>query len=75
MILLVDSGSTKADWTAVDNNGGTLFSTATLGLNPSVLSGDEIIERISTNESISTNKKNIELVKNFYRYRFKVFDK
>ncbi|WP_264558655.1 N-acetylglucosamine kinase [Flavobacterium sp. N2270] len=62
MILLVDSGSTKADWTAVDNNGGTLFATATLGLNPSVLSGDEIIERISTNESISTNKKNIEKV-------------
>jgi len=38
MILVVDSGSTKTDWIAVDENGKTLFATQTLGLNPQVLS-------------------------------------
>ena len=38
MILVVDSGSTKTDWIAVDANGETIFSTQTLGLNPQVLS-------------------------------------
>ena len=62
MKLLVDSGSTKADWTVVDNNGIILFSTATLGLNPSVLTADEIIGRLNSNESIVTNKNNVETV-------------
>jgi len=38
MILVVDSGSTKTDWIAVDSKGKTLFATQTLGLNPQVLS-------------------------------------
>ena len=37
MILVVDSGSTKTDWIAVDENGKTLFATQTLGLHPQVL--------------------------------------
>ena len=42
MKLLVDSGSTKADWIAIDDNGKVLFTTQTLGLNPEVLTKDEI---------------------------------
>ena len=38
MKLIVDSGSTKTDWIAIDNNGKKLFETQTLGLNPQVLS-------------------------------------
>ncbi|MGA1546944.1 MAG: N-acetylglucosamine kinase, partial [Flavobacteriaceae bacterium] len=44
MILVVDSGSTKTDWFAVDANGNILFSTQTLGLNPQVLSSDILRE-------------------------------
>ena len=32
MKLLVDSGSTKADWIAIDANGKVLFTTQSLGL-------------------------------------------
>jgi len=38
MILVVDSGSTKTDWIALDDEANVLFSTQTLGLNPQVLS-------------------------------------
>ena len=37
MRLIVDSGSTKTDWIAIDENGSILFETFTLGLNPQVL--------------------------------------
>lgn len=59
MKLLVDSGSTKADWIAVDNKGSVLFTTATLGLNPEVLTDIEIIERLNAAEQISTHKNKI----------------
>jgi len=62
MKLLVDSGSTKADWIAVDDNGSVLFTTATLGLNPEVLTDIEIIERLNTAEQISTHKDKINNV-------------
>ena len=35
MYLIVDSGSTKTDWFAVDQSGEVLFSTQTLGLKSS----------------------------------------
>jgi len=38
MKLIVDSGSTKADWIALDPAGKILFTSQTLGLNPEVLS-------------------------------------
>ena len=49
MILIVDSGSTKTDWIALDNNGNELFSTQTLGLNPQMLSNEILNERIKNN--------------------------
>lgn len=57
MKLLVDSGSTKADWIAIDNNGKVLFTTQTLGLNPEVLNNNEVIERLNDKFDISHNKK------------------
>ncbi|MDP2162068.1 MAG: N-acetylglucosamine kinase [Flavobacterium sp.] len=57
MKLLVDSGSTKADWIAIDDQGKVLFTTQSLGLNPEVLSKEEIIERLNDKFDISHNKK------------------
>ncbi len=59
MKLLVDSGSTKADWISIDNQGQVLFTTQTLGLNPEVLNMEEIVSRINSNSDISDNKKNV----------------
>lgn len=56
MKLLVDSGSTKADWIAIDDNGKVLFTTQTLGLNPEVLNKEEVIERLEDKFDISHNK-------------------
>jgi N-acetylglucosamine kinase-like BadF-type ATPase len=56
MKLLVDSGSTKADWIAIDENGKVLFTTQTLGLNPEVLGKEEIISRLDDKFDISHNK-------------------
>ena len=49
MRLIVDSGSTKTDWIAIDNSGNILFETQTLGLNPQVLSEAIVEERIINN--------------------------
>ena len=56
MKLLVDSGSTKADWIAIDDNGKVLFTTQTLGLNPEVLEKNQIIHRLEEKFDISHNK-------------------
>jgi len=43
MVLIVDSGSTKCDWIAVDNNGKQLFDKIrTPGLNPAILTEKEL---------------------------------
>ncbi|MES2573883.1 MAG: N-acetylglucosamine kinase [Bacteroidota bacterium] len=56
MRLLVDSGSTKADWIAIDDDGKILFTTQTLGLNPEILDGDAIVERLNDRFDILQNK-------------------
>jgi N-acetylglucosamine kinase-like BadF-type ATPase len=58
MRLLVDSGSTKADWIAINEEGKILFTTQTLGLNPEILNGEEIIERLNDRFDILHNKNN-----------------
>lgn len=60
MKLLVDSGSTKADWIAIDDNGKVLFTTQTLGLNPEVLDKEEITSRLDDKFDISHNKNKAE---------------
>jgi N-acetylglucosamine kinase-like BadF-type ATPase len=59
MKLLVDSGSTKADWISIDDNGKVLFTTQSLGLNPEVLDKAEIIARLEDKFDISHNKNNV----------------
>jgi N-acetylglucosamine kinase-like BadF-type ATPase len=56
MRLLVDSGSTKADWIAIDEDGKIVFTTRTLGLNPEILDEDEIVERLNDKFDILQNK-------------------
>jgi hypothetical protein len=43
MRLLVDSGSTKADWIAIDDDGKVLFTTQTLGLKPEILKTNRLL--------------------------------
>ena len=57
MILVVDSGSTKTDWIALDEMGSEVFSTQTLGLNPQMLSNEILNERIKNNFDIYKNRK------------------
>ncbi|MDR6967146.1 N-acetylglucosamine kinase-like BadF-type ATPase [Flavobacterium arsenatis] len=59
MKLLVDSGSTKADWISIDESGKVLFTTQTLGLNPEVLGKDEVVSRLNDKFDIFHNKKSV----------------
>jgi N-acetylglucosamine kinase-like BadF-type ATPase len=59
MKLLVDSGSTKADWISIDGNAKVLFTTQTLGLNPEVLGKDQILTRLDDKFDISHNRKSV----------------
>jgi N-acetylglucosamine kinase-like BadF-type ATPase len=56
MKLIVDSGSTKADWIAIDDSGKILFTTQTLGLNPEILDEEQIVERLNDRFDILQNK-------------------
>ncbi len=46
MILIADGGSTKADWIALDEHKEEAFRVRTLGLNPAVVSEEELHNRI-----------------------------
>lgn len=59
MKLLVDSGSTKADWISIDETGKVLFTTQTLGLNPEVLNKEGIISRLNDRFDILHNKNKV----------------
>ena len=59
MILVVDSGSSKTDWIAINKKGNTIFSTQTLGLNPQVLSSVILKERILNNFELSKNRNEV----------------
>ena len=56
MILITDSGSTKCDWIALDASGNEIFRTRTKGLNPAILSLEELQHRIVSNDVLSTHK-------------------
>lgn len=59
MILIVDSGATKADWIALDEEGNQLFLTQTLGLSPEVLTKAVIEDRLANNFELSKNKHKV----------------
>ena len=60
MILITDSGATKADWIALDGKGEEVFLTQTLGLSPEVLSKEVIEERLANNFELARNAGKIE---------------
>ena len=62
MRLIVDSGSTKTDWIAIDDSGSIIFETFTLGLNPQVLTEYIIEERIINNYDLYQNRKKINKI-------------
>lgn len=59
MILIVDSGATKADWIALDDDGNKLFMTQTLGLSPEVLTKEIIDERLANNFELYRHRKDV----------------
>ncbi|QLG46666.1 N-acetylglucosamine kinase [Costertonia aggregata] len=59
MILIVDSGATKADWIALDEKGEKLFLTQTLGLSPEVLTRTVIEDRLANNFELSKNRDEV----------------
>ena len=57
MVLIVDSGSTKCDWIAVDNNGKQLFEKIrTAGLNPAILKENELNKIIKGSKELTKIK-------------------
>lgn len=64
MILIVDSGSTKCDWIAIDSkNGKEVFEKQrTCGLNPAIISEADAYDIISRNQILVQYKSEIEHV-------------
>ncbi len=60
MILIVDSGSTKCDWIAVDSTGKQLLEKIrTLGLNPEILKENKLSKIIKSSTELMTHKDNV----------------
>ena len=60
MILIVDSGSTKSDWIAVDNNGNKLLEKMrTKGLNPAILTEKKLKKIIKNNKDLKSNREKV----------------
>jgi N-acetylglucosamine kinase-like BadF-type ATPase len=60
MIFIVDSGSTKCDWLAIDHQGHfVLEKQRTKGMNPAILSEDELFNRIQVNTILTQHKSEV----------------
>ena len=59
MILIADGGSTKVDWIALDNNKKELFRTRTSGLNPAIITREDIYEIVTNNKELIQHKEKI----------------
>jgi N-acetylglucosamine kinase-like BadF-type ATPase len=53
MTLIADGGSTKCDWILLDHQGEVLVRTRTRGLNPAVVSQDELVARLKENADLT----------------------
>ena len=65
MKLIVDSGSTKTDWIALNPQNEVIYETQTLGLNPQVLSDQILEERIINNYELYRKRKSVNYI-HFY---------
>lgn len=60
MILIVDSGSTKADWISVDNNGKQIQEKIrTGGLNPEILKEKKLYKIIRKSDELMKHKRDV----------------
>lgn len=59
MKIVVDSGSTKADWILFDEKENVQTSLCSLGLNPEVITGEEFEIRVSQLTEVKENKQSI----------------
>jgi N-acetylglucosamine kinase-like BadF-type ATPase len=60
MIFITDSGSTKCDWIGIDEHGNQLFEKErTKGLNPAILSPEELLLRIQESDVLRKNRKHV----------------
>jgi len=60
MIFIVDSGSTKCDWLAIDNQGNQLLEKQrTKGLNPAILSEKKLYKTINKNAILHQVKNDV----------------
>lgn len=60
MIFIVDSGSTKCDWLAIDGKGNQLLERQrTKGMNPAILSEKKLMKTIRKNEILQQVKDNV----------------
>ncbi|MCV6628441.1 MAG: N-acetylglucosamine kinase [Flavobacteriaceae bacterium] len=63
MVAIVDSGSTKCDWIILDNDGMPLGEKIrTKGLNPAILSSEELTNRIQASEELLKFKDSLKSV-------------
>lgn len=65
MTLITDGGSTKCDWVLLDGSGNIVFKTDTLGLNPTVVPKEELLLRITSNETLKSVFNSVEAL-DFY---------
>ncbi len=65
MILITDGGSTKCDWILLDQKGEVILKTRTQGLNPAVVSEDELHSRINSNKDLELIFDKVEVL-DFY---------
>lgn len=60
MIFIVDSGSTKCDWLAIDNKGTQLLEKQrTKGMNPAILSEKKLYKTIKKNTTLNEVKNDV----------------
>jgi len=63
MIFIVDSGSTKCDWLAIDNKGDQLLEKQrTKGMNPAILSEKKLYKTIKKNEVLNQVKNDVTYI-------------
>ncbi len=62
MILVADSGSTKTNWIALDENGKTFFKTDTKGLNPAVFPKKTLYNRVVKKKELNDIKKKVDKI-------------
>jgi len=62
MILVADSGSTKTNWIALDENGNTVFKIDTKGLNPAVFPKKTLYNRIVEKRELNDIKKKVKKI-------------